>query len=125
MSSLGKAVALACLALGLGNLSLPLVALALAEAPAARCCAAGRCCCSGTPARTPDDGGTCLRRGCGCGGAEDTTLPPLLRVEAVLPRVGAPTAPAPARAFRIGSRPRPLARPHEPPVPPPKAALAA
>lgn len=123
MSSHGRAAvaALALLALA-GGLVLPLVALA-GEERTAWCCTKGRCCCA-DPDRVPDER-PCLRRGCGCEeGPPAVAGAPLLH-EAVLPaasRLGAPDVRATRGAAAAGRR---LARPHAPPVPPPRPALPA
>jgi len=117
---MSRALAALCLGVLLAGDGLPLVAGLLADAPAAMCGAAGRCCCAGTPGPA-DDGRPCLRRACGCGSAEEATLPLLLRAPALLPSTGARAAPGPASALPRPSVARPAGRSPEPSVPPPKA----
>lgn len=123
MSRLGRAAAAALALLALaGGLGLPLVGLAGDES-AAWCCTKGRCCCASPEAGR--DERPCLRRGCGCEEGPLAVAGAPLLLEAVLPAPGRLAAPD----LRAGGGPtaavRPLARPHAPPVPPPRPALPA
>jgi hypothetical protein len=111
------------LAVMLGGLTLPLVGLVLADEPAPFCCSKGRCCCADVAPST--DEGPCLRRGCGCGRPDGLVTGAPLRIEAVLstPAPVAHASPAEAR-WEIAAE-RPVARAHEPPVPPPRSSLPA
>lgn len=124
MSRIARAAVafLALAALG-GGLVLPALDLVLADEPAAFCCTKGRCCCA-DPAAGSDER-PCLRRGCGCEQRDAVVAGASTWFEAVLP--------ATSRLARPESRPRDrnaapgslLARPHAPPVPPPKLSLPA
>jgi hypothetical protein len=106
-----------------GGLVLPALGLVLAVEPAAFCCAKGRCCCA-DPAAGADER-PCLRRGCGCETRDAVVAgaPPWL--EAVLPAASRLARPEP-RPLERGPAPRsPRARPHAPPVPPPRRSLHA
>lgn len=105
------------------GLTLPLVGLVLADEPAAFCCSKGRCCCADVAPST--DEGPCLRRGCGCGHPDELVTGAPLRIEAVLAS-SSPVADASAAEARweIVAE-RPVARAHEPPVPPPRSSLPA
>jgi hypothetical protein len=122
MSSI-RVLAALCLGLLLADAGVPLAALAIAGDPGEFCCAAGRCCCKQGEGEGDENG--CLRRACGCGRPEGGTLPSLLRVEALLPAAERLAGPEPARGTPTGADSGLLARPHEPPVPPPKAPLPA
>jgi hypothetical protein len=121
--SRSRALAALCMGVLLAHSLLPLVAFALAGEPAALCCAGGRCCCRG--AEEHDGDGDCIRAACGCGRTSDASLPPLLRVEALLPARALLGGPEPGAAASLEDRARPLARPDEPSVPPPKPPLTA
>jgi hypothetical protein len=123
MSRLTRAV-LASLALAVlvGGLALPLASLALDE-PAPFCCR-GRCCCTGEPTGGEDDR-PCLRAACHCGQPGAIVLTAPLRLEAVLPVLARPAAPASVAMPRGADAPRPPARADEPPVPPPRRVLPA
>jgi hypothetical protein len=111
------------LAVLLGGLTLPLVGVVLADEPAPFCCSKGRCCCADVAPSAYE--GPCLRRGCGCGHADELVTGAPLRIEAVLsaPAPVAYASPAEARWEIVADRP--VARAHEPPVPPPKSPLPA
>jgi hypothetical protein len=117
------AAALLGLAVLGGALVLPVLGLALADEPAPFCCAKGRCCCADAAAGA--DERPCLRRGCGCERPDATVAGAPLAFEAVLP--------ATSRLPRLAARSlggslapaSPLARPHAPPVPPPRRFLSA
>jgi hypothetical protein len=121
---MSRALAALCLGALLAGDGLPLVAGLLADAPAAMCGAGGRCCCAGAPGPA-DDGRPCIRRACGCGSAEEATLPLLLRAPALLPAAGARATLDPASGLPRPSAARPAGGPPEPSVPPPKALLHA
>ena len=115
--------AAAGVAILLGSLALPLLSAVLADEPAPFCCSKGRCCCADV-ARSTDEA-PCLRRGCGCGHPDELVTGAPLRIEAVL----SPSAPvayaSPAEGRWEIAAERPVARAHEPPVPPPKSSLPA
>jgi hypothetical protein len=111
------------LALLLGPLGLPLLGLVTADEQAPFCCRGGRCCCADDAADSGD--GPCLRRGCGCERPDATVAGEPLRIGAVLPASSLATVPASHRLSRAGGGERPLARPHAPPVPPPRRPLPA
>ena len=117
------AAALLGLAVLGGALVLPVLGLALADEPAAFCCAKGRCCCA-DPAAGADER-PCLRRGCGCERPDATVAGAPLAFEAVLPATSRLVRPEPRPLGRRLAPGRPLARPHAPPVPPPKRSLPA
>jgi len=120
---LRSAAAVFALTVLLGGLGLPLLGLALADEPGPFCCAKGRCCCANATAGA--DERPCLRRGCGCERPDATVAGAPLAFEAVLP--------ATSRLPRLAARSlggslapaSPLARPHAPPVPPPRRFLSA
>jgi hypothetical protein len=124
MSRIARATVafLALAALG-GGLVLPALGLVLADEPVAFCCTKGRCCCA-EPAAGADER-PCLRRGCGCDerDAVVTGAPPWF--EAVLPATGRLARPEPRPLDRSVAPGSLLARPHAPPVPPPKRLLPA
>jgi len=117
---LGASFALVVL---LGGLVLPLLGPLLADEPAPFSCGKGRCCCAGDAAGQGDR--PCLRRSCGCGHPGATPAGEPLRIEAVLPEMGLPAVPQPRLLARAGAGGSPLARPHAPPVPPPRRPLPA
>jgi|OpeIllAssembly_1097287.scaffolds.fasta_scaffold536526_1 hypothetical protein len=119
----GRARAAFALVVLLGALGLPLLGLVLAGEHEAFSCGKGRCCCSGEAAGQGDR--SCLRRSCGCGHEDATPAGEPLRIEAVLPEVGLPAVPEPDRGPRAGAGESPLARPHAPPVPPPRRSFPA
>lgn len=105
-----------------GGLALPLLGLAGDES-STWCCTKGRCCCADPGAGR--DERPCLRRGCGCEeGPLAVAAAPLL-LEAVLPVPGLLAPPDPCAGGGPTAAVRPLARPHAPPVPPPRPALPA
>ena len=117
-----RAAAAFGLAVLLAGLTVPLLGL-LADEPAPFCGRNGRCCCADV-ARSTDEA-PCLRRGCGCGHPDELVTGAPLRIEAVL----SPSAPvayaSPAEGRWEIAAERPVARAHEPPVPPPKSSLPA
>ena len=115
----------AAFALGvlLGGLGLPVLGLVLADEPAPLCGARGRCCCAGGPAGQDDR--PCLRRACGCEHEDAAPAGGPLRIEAVLPASSRPAVPEPRLLSRANPGETPLARPHAPPVPPPRRPLSA
>jgi hypothetical protein len=124
MSRIARAtVALLALATLGGGLVLPALGLVLADEPAAFCCAKGRCCCA-EPAAGADEG-PCLRRGCGCERPDATAAGAPLTFEAVLPVPRRLALAGPRRLDRGVAPGNLLARPHAPPVPPPKRLLPA
>ena len=106
------------LAVLLGGLAVPLIGIVLADEPASFCCSKGRCCCADV-ARSTDEG-PCLRRGCGCGHTDELVTGAPLRIEAVLSASAPLTHASPAEARWAIVAERPVARAHEPPVPPPR-----
>jgi hypothetical protein len=124
MSRIARAAVafLALAAIG-GGLVLPALGLVLADEPAAFCCAKGRCCCADAAAGA--DERPCLRRGCGCEQRDAVVAGAPIGSEAVLPAASRLALLEP-RPLEGGLTPgRPLARPHAPPVPPPKRLLPA
>ena len=67
----------------------------------------------------------CLRRGCGCERPDATVAGAPLAFEAVLPARARLDRPEPRPFDGLAAPGTPLARPHAPPVPPPKRPLAA
>jgi hypothetical protein len=124
MSRIARAAVafLALAALG-GGLVLPAVGLVLADEPAAFCGATGRCCCA-DPAAGADER-PCLRRGCGCEQRDAVVAGAPIGFEAVLPAASRLALPGPLPLDGSPTPERPLARPHAPPVPPPKRPLPA
>jgi hypothetical protein len=124
MSRIARAAVafLALAAIG-GGLVLPALGLVLADEPAAFCCAKGRCCCAG-PAAGADER-PCLRRGCGCEERDVVVTGAPTWFEAVLPATSRLARPAPQPPERRHAPEEPLARPHVPPVPPPRRSLSA
>lgn len=108
------ALALAVLLRGLG---VPLPTLLPAEEEGTFCCAKGRCCCGDAPGTSDRP---CLRRACGCDRPGPVAVHAPMRVEAVLPIVGRVLATHGSSARLAASAPRPVDRPDEPPVPPPR-----
>ena len=106
------------LAVLLGGLALPLLGLALDEGRPAFCCSEGRCCCADADAGA--DERPCLRRGCGCGQGDVVVAGAPLWFEAVLPATCRLERPAPRSLGGAATPGSPLARPHAPPVPPPR-----
>ena len=113
---LRSAAAVFALTVLLGVLGLPL--LGLADEPGPFCCAKGRCCCAEAAAGA--DGRPCLRRGCGCERPDTTVAGAPLAFEAVLPATARLDRPEPRSLEGLAAPGSPLARPHAPPVPPPK-----
>jgi hypothetical protein len=124
MSRLARAAAAGfALAVLAGGLGLPLLGLVIADEPAPFCCR-GRCCCTGEPTDAAD-GRPCLRASCHCGRPDPVVAGAPLLFEAVLPAVARSAAP-PAPDLAPGAlAERPIARSHEPPVPPPRRLLPA
>jgi hypothetical protein len=124
MSRIARAAVafLALAALG-GGLVLPALGLVLADEPAAFCCAKGRCCCA-DPAAGSDER-PCLRRGCGCEQRDAVVAGAPTWLEAVLPATSRLARPEPHPLDRSVAPGSLLARPHAPPVPPPKRGLPA
>jgi hypothetical protein len=120
---LRSAAAVLALAVLLGGLGLPLLGLALADEPARFCCAKGRCCCA-DPAAGADER-PCLRRGCGCGQRDAVVTGASPWFEAVLPAASRLARPEPRTLDGLAVPASTLARPHVPPVPPPKRLLPA
>jgi hypothetical protein len=106
----------------LGGLALPLLGL-VADEPAPFCCR-GRCCCAGEATREAD-GRPCLRARCGCGTPDAGVIVAPLRLEAVLSPVVAPAPAEAGRRERLLAPPRPLDRPRQPLLPPPRRTLPA
>ena len=106
------------LAVLLGGLALPLVALALDEGRTPFCCSWGRCCCA--DAAGGADERPCLRRGCGCERGDVVVAGAPLGFDAELPATSRPERPAPRSREGTAAPGSPLARPHAPPVPPPR-----
>ena len=124
MSRIARAaVAFLGLAVLASGLVLPVLGLALADEPAAFCCAKGRCCCA-DPAAGADER-PCLRRGCGCERPDATVAGAPLAFEAVLPATARLDRPEPRSLEGLAAPGSPLARPPAPPVPPPKRPLSA
>jgi hypothetical protein len=119
----GRARAALGLVVLLGGPALPWLGLVLADERAALCCGRGRCGCAGDTAGRDDR--PCLRRSCGCEHRDATQAGEPLRIEAVLPATGLKTVPEPHPLPRAGAGESPLARPHAPPVPPPRRLLPA
>ena len=117
------AVAGLALAVLLGGLALPLVSLALADEPAPFCCGKGRCCCADAAAGA--DERPCLRRGCGCEQRDVVVAGAPLWLEAVLPATSRMPRPQPRPLAGSLTPGGPLARPHAPPVPPPRRSFPA
>ena len=120
---LRSAAAAFALTVLLGGLGLPLLGLALADEPGPFCCAKGRCCCAEAAAGA--DERPCLRRGCGCERPDVTVAGAPLAFEAVLPATSRLERPAPRLLAGTAAPGSPLARPHAPPVPPPRRPLPA
>ncbi len=118
-----RAAAAFGLAVLLGGLAVPLIGVVLADEPVRFCCSKGRCCCADV-ARSTDEA-PCLRRGCGCGHSDELVAGAPLRIEAVLCASLPVTCASPAEARWGIVAERPVARAHEPPVPPPKSSLPA
>ena len=106
-----------------GGLVLPVLGLVLVDEPAAFCCAKGRCCCADAAAGA--DERPCLRRGCGCEQRDAVVAGAPPRLEAVLPPASRLLRPEPRKLERSLAPGSPLARPHAPPVPPPRRLLRA
>ena len=106
------------LAVLLGGLALPLLGLALDEGRPAFCRSKGRCCCA--DAAGGADERPCLRRGCGCERGDVVVAGAPLWLEAVLPATSHLGRSAPRSLEGTATPASPLARPHAPPVPPPR-----